>query len=82
MSKPENSTSASDLLSILMQSTEATAVYSHEDTIIEYANNAMLNFWRKVPGIIGMKLEEGVPELKGQPFNLMLLEVLRNGITN
>ncbi|HTG55792.1 MAG TPA: hypothetical protein VL943_05970, partial [Niabella sp.] len=82
MSKPENSTSASNLLSILMQSTEAIAIYSSENIIIEYANNAMLGFWGKGSGIIGMKLEEGVPELKSQPFKLMLQEVLRTGITN
>jgi PAS domain S-box-containing protein len=82
MSKPENSTSASGLLSILMQSTEATAIYSGKDIIIEYANNTMLTFWGKGPEIIGTKLEEGVPELKGQPFKLMLQEVLRTGRTD
>lgn len=79
MSKPENSTSASNLLSALMQSTEATAIYSGEDIVIEYANNAMLGFWGKEPGIIGMRLEEGVPELQGQPFTRMLREVFRTG---
>jgi len=82
MSKPENSTSAPGLLSILMQSTEATAIYSGEDIIIEYANNTMLTFWGKDPSVVGMKLEEGVPELKGQPFKLMLQEVLRTGRTD
>jgi two-component system CheB/CheR fusion protein len=63
-----------------MQSTEATAIYSNEPIIIEYANNTMLAFWGKGPEIIGMGLEEGVPELKGQPFKAMLQKVMQTGI--
>ncbi len=78
MSKPQHPDPA--LLSVLMQSTEATAIYSNEPIIIEYANNAMLAFWGKGPEIIGMGLEEGVPELKGQPFKAMLQKVMQTGI--
>ncbi|MCH5718524.1 PAS domain-containing protein [Niabella hibiscisoli] len=82
MPKPENSAAASTLLNILKLSTEATAIYSSDQIIIEYVNDAMLSFWGKSTDIIGMKLEEGVPELKGQPFNRMLQEVLRTGVTD
>lgn len=74
--------SAPALLSVLMQAAEATAIYSDEPIIIEYANNAMLAFWGKGPEIIGMSMEEGVPELKGQPFKAMLQKVMQTGITD
>ncbi|TSD67079.1 PAS domain S-box protein [Inquilinus sp. KBS0705] len=73
---------ASVLLNVLASSNEATAVYSGDQIIIEYANQAMLDFWGKDTSIIGQELEAGVPELKGQPFKAMLQRVLRTGITN
>lgn len=82
MSNPKNSIATSTLLDVLMQSAEAAAIYSDEQIIIEYASKAMLAFWGKGPEIIGMPLEEGVPELKGQPFKAMLQSVLRSGITD
>jgi|GEM_PF-4608605 len=74
--------STADLLQVLSRSADATAVYSGEDIVIEFANNAMLAFWGKDERIIGQSLEEGVPELKGQPFKAMLQEVMRTGITD
>jgi two-component system sensor histidine kinase VicK len=70
------------LLEVLSQSKNATAVYTTEDVIIETANDAMLSFWGKDRSIIGLPIEEGVPELKGQPFKYMLKQVLLTGITN
>jgi PAS domain S-box-containing protein len=74
--------SATDLLNILTLTDEATAIYSGSDIIIEYANDAMLTFWGKDKDIIGLQLEVGVPELKGQPFKAMLQQVLRTGVTD
>ncbi len=72
-----------NLLWALAQETgEATAIYSGEEIRIEFANAAMLAFWGKDPGIIGLELEEAVPELKGQPFKAMLQEVWRTGVPN
>ena len=68
------------LLKIISKSELATAVYETNDIIIRFANEAMLSFWGKDESIIGLPLEEGVPELKGQPFKEMLVNVLESGI--
>ncbi|WP_345954803.1 ATP-binding protein [Mucilaginibacter sp. PAMB04168] len=70
------------LLNILAVSNEATAIYTTDDIVIQFANDAMLGFWGKDRSVIGLPLEEGVPELKGQPFKYMLQQVLRTGITD
>jgi PAS domain S-box-containing protein len=70
------------IVEILSMSKDATAIYATSDLYIQFVNNAMLAFWGKGPEIIGMPLEEAVPELKGQPFKTLLQEVLRSGITN
>lgn len=82
MALPLNPSRASALLSILTLSDEATAIYSGNEIVIEYANDAMLAFWGKNDSIIGLELEAGVPELKGQPFKAMLQQVLRTGVTD
>ncbi|MES2809148.1 MAG: ATP-binding protein [Bacteroidota bacterium] len=69
------------LLHILTLSKDATAIYTGEDIIIAFANDAMLAFWSKGPDIIGMPLGEGVPVLKGQPFIDMLKGVWQTGKT-
>ncbi|WP_121810273.1 ATP-binding protein [Mucilaginibacter kameinonensis] len=74
--------SASQLLQILSLSDDATAVYRGENLIIEFANAAMLSFWGKDKSIVGLELEEAVPELKGQPFKMMLQAVQRTGISD
>lgn len=73
---------ATALLNVLTLADEATAIYSGSDIIIEYANDAMLAFWGKDKNIIGLELEVGVPELKGQPFKAMLQQVLLTGVTD
>lgn len=78
-----NSTLNTDqILAILSQSKAATAVYTSDEIIIQSANEAMLRFWGKDKTIIGKPLEEGVPELKGQPFKTMLQNVLKTGVTD
>ncbi|MCD8741870.1 PAS domain-containing protein [Mucilaginibacter roseus] len=62
------------LLEILCLSRNATAIYTTENTVIEFANDAMINFWGKDRSVIGKTLAEAVPELQGQPF----LDILRN----
>lgn len=70
------------ILEILSASKNATAIYTGQDLIIEFANDAMLAFWGQDRRIIGQPLEEGVPELRGQPFKQMLQQVLKTGITD
>ncbi len=70
-----------ELLEILSLSENAAAVYSSEALHIQSANDAMIGFWGKDRSIIGMPLEEAVPELKLQPFVNLLKEVWRTGGT-
>ncbi|WP_316797695.1 PAS domain-containing protein [Pedobacter frigidisoli] len=70
-----------ELLGVLFESPNATAVYSGEDVIILSANGAMLNLWGKDRTIIGMPLEKGIPELKNQPFIDILKTVWKSGQT-
>ncbi|CAM3994762.1 Signal transduction histidine kinase [Pedobacter westerhofensis] len=72
----------SSLLSVLNESEVATAIYEDQEIIIRFANQAMIKFWGKDQSIIGKALEDGVPELRGQPFKRMLQQVLLTGITD
>lgn len=78
----KNRLTDSALLDIIALSADAMAIYTSEEMIIEFANDAMLAFWGKGREIIGLPLYEGVLELQGQPFKQMLREVLMTGITN
>lgn len=70
------------LLEVLSRSKNATAIYSTQDIIIQWANDAMLAFWYRDKSIIGMPLAQAVPELKDQPFISLLQNVLKTGIDN
>ncbi|GAB2699494.1 hypothetical protein GCM10027037_25090 [Mucilaginibacter koreensis] len=69
------------LLDILALSKDATAIYAGEDIVIEMANDAMIAFWGKGREVVGLPLEEAVPELKDQPFISILKDVWRTGVT-
>lgn len=58
---------------LIEQAPFATAVYQSRDLIIEIANAAMIKLWGKDHSVIGTRLENALPELKGQPF----IEILR-----
>jgi two-component system sensor histidine kinase VicK len=73
---------ANQLLEVLALSKNATAIYTTQDLIIEAANDAMIAFWGKDRSIIGMPLEDAVPELRGQPFGKLLQNVLETGVIN
>jgi two-component system sensor histidine kinase VicK len=69
------------LLQVLSLSKDATAIYTGEEIRIRMANDAMIGFWGKDQSVIGKTFEEAIPELKGQPFNDLLQEVWRSGVT-
>lgn len=48
---------------------------------IEIANNLMCKYWGRNKSVIGQKLEDAVPELKGQPFLKILEQVYTTGET-
>lgn len=67
------------LLDILLRSNDATAIYTSEDLHIELVNDAMLNIWGKGPQVRGMRFEDALPEMAGQPFTELLKNVWRTG---
>ncbi|GEN77726.1 PAS domain-containing sensor histidine kinase [Chryseobacterium hagamense] len=63
------------LLELLQQSGDAMAIYTGPELIIQFANDAMLTFWGKDQSVIGRKLKEPLPEMKGQQFTELLKRV-------
>jgi PAS domain S-box-containing protein len=78
---PKKSLSDRALLEILALSEDATAIYTSPELVIEMANDAMIAFWHRDRSVIGMRLEDAVPELLEQEFIGLLKEVWRTGVT-
>ncbi|EDM38009.1 multi-sensor hybrid histidine kinase [Pedobacter sp. BAL39] len=72
---------AEELLQVLFQSPNATAVYAGEDVVILTANAAMLSLWGKDRSVIGKSFREAIPALIDQPFFGILQQVWRSGET-
>ena len=66
---------------LILNADVSTAIYWGEDLIIGLANEKMLQTWGKEASVIGMKLEDALPELQGQPFLEILKNVYRTGET-
>ncbi|MES2266867.1 MAG: ATP-binding protein [Bacteroidota bacterium] len=73
--------SSDQLLEILTKAKTATAIHSTDEMIIEMANDAMIAIWGKDKSVIGKPIEDALPELKGQPFLVLLQSVLHTGQT-
>lgn len=69
------------VISMVEQSPVAICLFTGNDMKIEIANDIMIGYWGKDRKVIGLPLEEAVPELKGQPFIEILREVYRTGET-
>ena len=69
------------LFDILLLSNDATAIYSGEALNIQLANEAMLKIWGKDQSVRGMRFEDAIPEMAGQPFTELLKNVWRTGET-
>jgi two-component system sensor histidine kinase VicK len=65
--------------SLISQAPVAINVFKSKDLIIESANEKILEIWDKTEAINGQKFEDAVPEVIGQPFIGLLLEVLATG---
>ncbi|SFC75118.1 hypothetical protein SAMN05216297_102143 [Flavobacterium phragmitis] len=63
------------------QSPFGICLFTGLDMKIEIANDIMVSYWGKDRSVIGLPMEEAVPELKGQPFMDLLQEVYRTGET-
>jgi len=66
---------------LIRQSDYSIAIYRSEDLYIDLANDKMLETWGKDSSVIGMKLEEALPELEGQPFIGILKDIFKTGKT-
>ncbi len=81
MSSPAQSLSNQQLLDVLSLYQNGIAIHVSEQSIIQYANDAIISIWGKTKNVIGKSLEEALPELKGQPFIDMFKQVWNEGIT-
>lgn len=81
MSNSLNFIDNDQLITVLNLSKTPTAVHVGENAIIQFANDAMLSVWGKNKSVIGLSLEQALPELKGQPFIEMFARVWREGLT-
>lgn len=64
---------------LIAEAPVATAVYVGEEMRIQYANEAMLRMYGKGSYVIGKPFQEALPELEGQPFYDLLLQVYKTG---
>ncbi|OXB10707.1 PAS domain-containing sensor histidine kinase [Flavobacterium reichenbachii] len=66
---------------MIEQSPVAICLFTGSDMKIEIANDIMIGYWGKNKSVIGKPLQEGIPELKGQPFADILHDVYQTGET-
>lgn len=67
--------------SMIEQSPVGICLFTGLEMKIEIANDIMIGYWGKDRSVIGLALEEAVPELKGQPFTDILQQVYLTGET-
>jgi PAS domain S-box-containing protein len=65
--------------SLIEDAPVATCVLTGREMKIELANELMLGYWGKDRSIIGMRLEDALSEIKGQPFLQLLDTVFTSG---
>jgi PAS domain S-box-containing protein len=56
-----------------------TCVFRGRDLVIDIANEAMLKTWGKGNKVLGRPLVEALPEMEGQPFIGILLDIFETG---
>ena len=66
---------------LIKNSDYSTAIYRTDELYIELANDLMLKTWGKDASVIGLKLEDALPELEGQPFIAILKDIFKTGKT-
>lgn len=65
---------------VIQEAPVAIGVLSGRELVVESANARILEVWGKTKDIVGMKLENALPELQGQPFLGILDEVFTTGV--
>ncbi len=81
MPNPEYNLTIQQLVEVLSQSNQAAAIHVTDQFVIQYASDAMIKIWGKDRTVIGMPLEQALPELEGQPFIGMFRQVWYEGVT-
>lgn len=66
---------------LVKNSDYSTAIYRSDELYVELANDLMLKTWGKDASVIGLKLEDALPELEGQPFIGILKDIFKTGET-
>ncbi|MFL9844474.1 PAS domain-containing protein [Flavobacterium rhizosphaerae] len=66
---------------VINEAPVATCLFVGRELKIEVANKIMLEYWGRDESILGLPLEEAIPELKGQPFLDILDTVYTTGET-
>lgn len=64
---------------IIIEAPVAIAILAGPDLVIESANNDILELWGRSAEVIGLPLQEAMPELESQPFKELLLNVMSSG---
>ena len=64
---------------LIRNSDYSTAIYRTDELYVELANDLMLKTWGKDSSVIGLKLEDALPELDGQPFIGILKDIFKTG---
>jgi len=65
---------------LIEESPAPVGLYIGREMVIQLANKAILNVWRKDESIIGKTFRQALPELEGQPFFQLLDDVYTSGI--
>ena len=63
----------------LMDAPAAVGILRGSDLTIEFANAGILKTWGRTSDVIGKPLMEAMPELRGQGFDDLLVNVMRTG---
>lgn len=66
--------------SLIEEAPVATCLFTGRELKIEIANEIMLGVWGKDSSVVGLRLEDALPELKGQPYLAILDQVYTTGI--
>ncbi|MGY3053291.1 two-component system sensor histidine kinase VicK [Pedobacter sp. UYEF25] len=67
---------------VVEQSLNPILILKGEDLKLELANEPLFKVWNVGKEALGKPFLEILPEMKGQPFEGLLLDVLRNGVTH
>jgi PAS domain S-box-containing protein len=72
-----------ELVNLFEQAPVAIAIMRGEKLVVELANPHMCEFWgRRHEQVINMPVFDALPEVRGQGFEQLLLDVLNKGVTH